>query len=158
MSQQIPESLPDTVTPASHIVFEDYSEIWGRLTPKRPYMPVVGEFHLFITQIRSADIQQVILTELCRDVYTLGRKDTCNIFISCRNINPPLLGLISKEHFKISRDDTYVPYIEDLSKNGTYLNGGLIGKGHMSTLCTGDVIAIGSAKVEGELLTLLTTY
>lgn len=61
-----------------------------------------------------------------------------------------LMGMISKQHFRITRDSTCIPSIEDTSKNGTYLNGGLLTKGSKSTLCTGDIIAIGSPRVEGN--------
>lgn len=90
-----------------------------------------------------------LVADLTDDVYVLGRKESCKIHITGKNMTHNVLNIISKEHFRISRDSTYVPYIEDLSRNGTYLNGGLLGKGNMSTLCTDDIIAIGNAKLEG---------
>lgn len=96
-------------------------------------------------------IKYFTISDLSEEEYILGRKETCQIPINGRNLAPNMLGFISKEHFRISRDSSYVPYIKDLSRNGTFLNGGMIGKGNVSTLCTGDIIAIGNPKLEGLL-------
>ncbi|GLV34557.1 loki [Carabus blaptoides fortunei] len=69
---------------------------WGRLRPRRAFIPSV---------------------DLYNTRYVLGRDNNCDIHIDV------LSNKLSKRHLVISRDETHVPYIEDLSRNGTYLNG-----------------------------------
>lgn len=94
----------------------------------------------------------LMFSDLSNDEYTLGRKESCDIYISGKNMELNLVGIVSKIHFRISRDKDLVPFIEDLSRNGTYLNGGLLGKGKKSSLCTGDIIAIGNPRLQGKTI------
>lgn len=90
-----------------------------------------------------------IYLDLYNDRYVLGKRADCDIVISGLNAVPALKQIISKVHFAISRDATHVPYIEDLSKNGTYLNGQLIGTKQCATLCDGDMICVGVKQYTG---------
>lgn len=42
-------------------------------------------------------------------------------------------------------------WLDDLSKNGTYINGSLVGKGNPVKLCDGDIIAVGQIVHEGKI-------
>ncbi|KAJ8959051.1 hypothetical protein NQ318_022306 [Aromia moschata] len=90
-----------------------------------------------LTQLDSVDLVEPTLK--------LGRSDECDIVIYKSKFLPNQLFFVSKEHFLISRDpdDPYISYITDLSKNGTYLNGTLIGKNLRVVLQNNDSIAIG---------------
>lgn len=76
----------------------------------------------------------------------LGRSEECDIVIYKSKFLPEQLFFISKEQFLIAKDseDVYITYITDLSKNGTYVNGKLIGRGKTIVLQNDDVIAIGN--------------
>ncbi|GBG59520.1 hypothetical protein CBR_g38543 [Chara braunii] len=68
---------------------------------------------------------------------TIGRADAGNDFS------------ISKHHCRLLKDlHTDVVHIEDLSKNGTYVNGSLIGKGSRAVLHPGDEVCLVSSTNE----------
>lgn len=76
----------------------------------------------------------------------LGRSEECDIVIYKSRFLEEHLLHISKEHFQITKDpeDVYITYITDLSKNGTYVNGRVIGRNNTVVLQNNDVIAIGN--------------
>uniref|UniRef100_A0A6P7G6G0 Ovarian-specific serine/threonine-protein kinase Lok-like n=1 Tax=Diabrotica virgifera virgifera TaxID=50390 RepID=A0A6P7G6G0_DIAVI len=80
-----------------------------------------------------------------KDSFKLGRSLSCDIIVTESNFSQnTLIGTISKEHFLIFKKpcSTYA-YLQDLSKNGTYVNGTKVERGKSVCLRTGDKIAIG---------------
>lgn len=129
-------SQPNTLTPTLTPVYSSSGATsmpasqpspWGRLCARRTFLSSV---------------------DLYNDRYVLGRRADCDIVINGLNAVPALKQIISKVHLAISRDDTHVPYIQDLSKNGTYLNGQLLGTNQCATLCDGDMICVGFKQYE----------
>ncbi|KAJ8983957.1 hypothetical protein NQ317_008659 [Molorchus minor] len=92
-----------------------------------------------------ACLPQLDSIDLVEPSLKLGRSDECDIIIHKSKFPQSQLFYISKEHFQIIKDpnDEYITYIIDLSKNGTYLNGTLIGRRHKVVLQNNDSITIG---------------
>ncbi|XP_018561131.1 serine/threonine-protein kinase Chk2-like isoform X2 [Anoplophora glabripennis] len=91
-------------------------------------------------------LPQLDSVDLIEPSLTLGRSEQCDIIIYKSKFPPEHLLLISKEHFRIARDpeDVYITYITDLSKNGTYVNGRVIGRNKTIVLQNNDVVAVGN--------------
>lgn len=88
-----------------------------------------------------------------KDVYTLGRAESCDINLTHKELTPKQLSIVSKTHFRISRafvNDVYVVYLEDLSYNGTFVNDAKVGKGNRVVLDTNDVISLAQPTFTGE--------
>jgi len=49
---------------------------------------------------------------------------------------------VSHRHFKIFISENKV-HLQDISRNGTFVNDSLIGKGNIVTLCDNDIIKLG---------------
>ncbi|XP_017886039.1 serine/threonine-protein kinase Chk2-like [Ceratina calcarata] len=132
-------TLPDTqnadsvcLTQSQEVTQERVKSVWGRLCPiKLPFKTV----------------------EMAKDVYTLGRADTCDICITDRELKPKWLSVMSKVHFKITREfigrgtNDIVVYLEDLSQNGTFINKEKIGRGNKVVLDNNDVISLAQPAV-----------
>ncbi|CAG9836647.1 unnamed protein product [Diabrotica balteata] len=123
----LPEDLPDTLTPLTHLentpTYTEVLPIWGRLLS-------------CLLFLNSFDIHQ--------DRFKVGRSEKCDVPISRTNLCQKYKDLFSKEHFIICKDSTSkVVYIKDMSKSGTYLNNRLIGKHNMNILQHDDKISIG---------------
>lgn len=99
-----------------------------------------------------------IFSDLVNDEISLGRSIECDIVIY-KSILPGPVDLlsISKKHFVISKDpqDEYIIYITDCSKNGTYVNHKLIGKGKKIVLQNNDIISLGET-LQGKILNLFS--
>ncbi|XP_030758715.1 serine/threonine-protein kinase Chk2 [Sitophilus oryzae] len=118
--------LPDTLTPASGATTESENNKairipWGRLLATK----------LYINNI-----------DLIDDYFSFGRAFDCTVFVTsqqCRKATK----LISKTHFSIEKsfEDNLI-YIRDLSKNGTFVNKILLGKGKRRILRNNDTIAV----------------
>ncbi|XP_017771271.1 PREDICTED: ovarian-specific serine/threonine-protein kinase Lok-like [Nicrophorus vespilloides] len=80
--------------------------------------------------------------DLVQMSFTLGRAENSDVIITADKVPVHRVTNISKVHFKIYKENGLV-YITDLSKNGTFINGKLIGKGNMNILQNDDEIAIG---------------
>lgn len=78
--------------------------------------------------------------------FRLGRDPQCEyVILKNDGIDLKSWSRISKVHFVISRDihnEDGPVTIKDLSRNGTFVNGQLIGQNQVSLLRTGDVISI----------------
>lgn len=132
-------TLPDTqnvdsvyLTQSQEVSQERAISIWGRLCPiKLPFKTV----------------------EMAKDVYTLGRADSCDICITDRELKPKWLSVMSKIHFKITREfigkntNDSVVYLEDLSQNGTFVNKKKVGRGNKIILENNDVISLAQPAV-----------
>jgi serine/threonine-protein kinase CHEK2 len=101
------------------------SNIWGRLLSINKLFPSIN---------------------LIDQAYSLGRGKTCSIVLSSDELQTSKYFLAySSTHLKIVRDETqHLVFIEDLSSNGTYINGDKIGKNKRQILETNDEIALAS--------------
>ncbi len=101
------------------------SNIWGRL--------------LSINKLFSS-------INLTNNEYSFGRGKTCSIVLNSDELQTSKYFLAySSKHFTITRDQikNYV-YLEDLSSNGTYINGEKIGKNNKHVLENNAEIALAS--------------
>lgn len=101
------------------------ANIWGRFLSINKYFPSVN---------------------LTDDEYSVGRARKCSIPLDSKEIQASKYYLAySSTHFKIVRDTVkkYV-YIQDLSSNGTYVNGDKIGKNKRHVLSNNSEIALAS--------------
>ncbi|XP_053987689.1 serine/threonine-protein kinase Chk2-like [Hylaeus anthracinus] len=132
-------TLPDTqstdsvcLTQSQALSQEQTMIVWGRLCP----IPVAFK-----------------TVEMIRDVYTLGRSEKCDIPITENELKPKWLSVISKIHFRITREfinennkDTVI-YLEDLSQNGTFVNKKKVGRGKKVVLESNDIISLAQSHV-----------
>jgi serine/threonine-protein kinase Chk2 len=101
------------------------SNIWGRLLSINKLFPSIN---------------------LTNNEYSFGRGKTCSIVFNSHELETSKYFLAySSKHFIIIRDETknYV-YLEDLSSNGTYINGEKIGKNNKHVLENNAEIALAS--------------
>ncbi|XP_058449629.1 ovarian-specific serine/threonine-protein kinase Lok isoform X2 [Malaya genurostris] len=105
------------------------------------------------SQIESQPVEPVIwgrLTascsyDLCNEIFNVGRNESNHLRIGEDCLSDRLLSRISKVHFSIRKDtnDLQSPtYIMDKSRNGTFVNGYLIGTGKEMILKNDDIIAL----------------
>ncbi|XP_037092134.1 serine/threonine-protein kinase Chk2-like [Pollicipes pollicipes] len=83
--------------------------------------------------------------DLCKNDYTLGRGETCDVVVGLHNLTEKYLLTISKTHLRVVRDQTasgFHVYVEDLSSNGTFVNGELVGRGKKVALKNNDEISL----------------
>ncbi|CAK9796429.1 Ovarian-specific serine/threonine-protein kinase Lok [Anthophora plagiata] len=132
--EQIVLTLPDTqnadsicLTQSQELSQEKTAIIWGRLCPiKFPFKTM----------------------EMTKNIYTLGRSESCDICVTKNELKPKWLSVMSKVHFKITREfidgntiDAVV-YLEDMSQNGTFVNKKRVGRGNKVVLESNDVISL----------------
>ncbi|XP_015432601.1 PREDICTED: ovarian-specific serine/threonine-protein kinase Lok [Dufourea novaeangliae] len=106
--------------------------VWGRLCPiKLPFKSL----------------------EMIKNCYTLGRSESCDIWVTNKELKPKWLSVMSKVHFKITREfingntKDMVIYLEDLSQNGTFVNKQRVGRGNKVVLESNDVISLAQPMV-----------
>ena len=83
--------------------------------------------------------------DMYKSEYTLGRGEICDMVVGLHNLAETYLLTISKTHLKVVRAETSTGshvYVEDLSSNGTFINGELIGKGRKVALKNNDKISL----------------
>ncbi|EAA14244.3 AGAP009784-PA, partial [Anopheles gambiae str. PEST] len=88
--------------------------------------------------------------DLRHSEFKVGREGTCHLILDEDNLPPSKLCRISKHHFTIKKDlnDTTSPtYIHDHSRNGTYVNGRLIGPNKCMILKHNDIISIAGVSI-----------
>lgn len=93
-----------------------------------------------------------MFADLEKDSFCLGRGTSCDVILDSKNFEPNKLIVVSKTHFLIKRDNDERVYICDLSKNGTFVNGQIIGKGKQMLLQNNDQIAIGSKAIMSKCM------
>uniref|UniRef100_A0A2M4CYG6 Serine/threonine-protein kinase chk2 (Cds1) n=1 Tax=Anopheles darlingi TaxID=43151 RepID=A0A2M4CYG6_ANODA len=78
------------------------------------------------------------------ELFTVGRDSNCKLSLDTEHMPENILSRVSKVHFSIEKDeDLDAPvYIKDKSRNGTYVNGKLIGTNRQRLLTDGDIISI----------------
>ncbi|XP_026476145.1 ovarian-specific serine/threonine-protein kinase Lok-like [Ctenocephalides felis] len=82
--------------------------------------------------------------DLSKLEYAVGREN-CDINLTTDEKSFEHLHFISRTHFKLKRDSrNSLVYLEDFSRNGTFINGEKVDKGNQRILQNEDVIAIGS--------------
>ncbi|XP_073972636.1 ovarian-specific serine/threonine-protein kinase loki isoform X2 [Rhodnius prolixus] len=85
---------------------------------------------------------------LKEESYSVGRSPSCDISLTSEEIKSTLLTRISKVHFKLTRDTVeggkQIIYLEDLSSNGTYINGIKVGHNNKVILTSSDEISLAS--------------
>ncbi|KAE8749053.1 hypothetical protein FOCC_FOCC004220 [Frankliniella occidentalis] len=119
------EDTDEFFTPISPVSY------WGRLYP--------------------ADFVNVKFHDLVENEVTVGKLSKCDITIRSNEVPSKVLSVVSRQHFTIRRTQgvdrfgaiTCKIVLEDLSMNGTYVNGERIGKGKMKHLPDNCVIAVG---------------
>lgn len=93
---------------------------------------------------------------MSKDTYTLGRLMDCDVRPIESEWSPIELSVISKVHLRIfrktlsSNSQDVAVYLEDLSFNGTFVNGVKVGKGNKVILRHNDVIALAKKSIEGK--------
>lgn len=92
---------------------------------------------------------------MVKDVYTLGRSESCDICVTSNELKPKWLSVMSKIHFKITREfvgntNDAIVYLEDLSQNGTFVNKKKVGRGNKVVLESNDVISLAQPIVTGK--------
>nr|XP_021188313.2 ovarian-specific serine/threonine-protein kinase Lok [Helicoverpa armigera] len=110
--------------------------IWGRLYSTK--VSITGK-HCW----KSAQYPEYF--DLIQPEFTLGRALTCTFPMRKEIIKENIIRNVSKNHFTITRDmsEPLCPsIITDLSYNGTFVNGELIGKGKRQVLDDKDEISI----------------
>jgi hypothetical protein len=109
---------------------------------------------------RSNSIFHVIvvyLTGIYEGEFLVGRSEQSNLELSSSMMPDLILHRVSKEQFLITKepgDDMGPVYITDLSRNGTYLNGDLIGKRNKRILGNGDIISLVQGVYKGKHIKL----
>lgn len=112
---------------------------WSQLE-SQPINPIWGRLYAKSLKITSLD--------LCDEEFKAGRCEESNLCIGKTHLPEKMLARISKVHFTITKDisDLLNPvYIQDCSRNGTYLNGKLIGTGRRMIMKNNDVIGLAHA-------------
>lgn len=116
---------------------ESQCSIWSTME-SQPIEPIVwGRLYGKNVQIKSLD--------LCVENFTVGRAEDNNLTLNEGNVPHKIWCRVSNKHFEISRErgDLSKPvYIQDFSRNGTFLNGEIIGKNKKRILQDDDVISI----------------
>ncbi|KAF8561309.1 hypothetical protein P879_11291 [Paragonimus westermani] len=122
------ELLPTQDIDETHNInsdIQEHSYTWGRLLPLKSRLPAI---------------------ELNDPIYTFGRGEDCNLtFTSSMFDDPTQLSTLSKLHFKIfleSGKQGSIAFIQDLSSNGTFINGTKIGRLKTQPLNNNDEISL----------------
>ncbi|GJQ81753.1 putative forkhead associated domain protein [Trypoxylus dichotomus] len=121
--------LPSTLTPAdinltpeTEALITNPGNVWGRLFPT---------------------LECLSAYDLKRPTFKLGKNEDCDCVLTDETFIRTKLDNISREHFVITREPGKPVHIQDLSKNGTFLNGEKIGKRKSRILQNDDEISIG---------------
>ncbi|KER22734.1 hypothetical protein T265_09218 [Opisthorchis viverrini] len=121
MTELLPTQDVDEVNHISAEVTDD-SSVWGRLFPLQKKLPFI---------------------ELKDETYTFGRGEDCSFtFCSSMFDDPNQLATFSKHHFKETSYQGKLMFIQDLSSNGTFVNGTKIGRGKKQPLNNNDEISL----------------
>ncbi len=90
----------------------------------------------------SKDCERLVMS---KDEYTVGRVSGCDLILNQTNCSVKIENL-SRVHFTIKRVPNiitgYQVVLQDLSSNGTFVNGEKIGKNLSRALCHGDEIGL----------------
>ncbi|XP_011189834.2 ovarian-specific serine/threonine-protein kinase Lok [Zeugodacus cucurbitae] len=113
------------------------SSIWGQ-TQSQPIENIIwGRLYGKNIKMNSIDLNA--------DEFTAGRGETCNLMLTLDYLPEKILYRISKVHFTLKRENCDISnpvYIEDNSRNGTFINGERIGINKTRILKNDDVISL----------------
>ncbi|XP_055642459.1 ovarian-specific serine/threonine-protein kinase Lok isoform X2 [Toxorhynchites rutilus septentrionalis] len=124
-------NVPDTQTQTQQ------SGVWTQVDSQPVEKPIWGRLYAKNLKIKSLD--------LCNDVFKVGRDDDNDLSLNKDHLPTKVVSRISKVHFLIVKDlqDQKNPvYIIDESRNGTFVNGNLVGPHNKMILKNDDVIAL----------------
>lgn len=147
------QELPDT-QPNTDSMCDGFSQLldsqainvaYGRLFVRQTASKSLGMTQI---HVQSEVSKASECFDLIQPLFQVGRDArSCDYIIDSKNMTAKLLDRISKVHFHISRQDESHPVIiTDMSVNGTFINGEVIGKFNKRILLDGDVIALALAK------------
>ncbi|TPP66687.1 Mitogen-activated protein kinase [Fasciola gigantica] len=109
---------------------------WGRFLPLRSKLPALGNF-------LKQTLRNPPIIDLVEECYTFGRADNCSfVFTAIMFDDSAHFSTFSKQHFKESTNQGTIPFIQDLSSNGTFVNGAKIGRGKKCPLNNNDEISL----------------
>uniref|UniRef100_A0A7S3JTW1 Uncharacterized protein n=1 Tax=Aureoumbra lagunensis TaxID=44058 RepID=A0A7S3JTW1_9STRA len=147
-SGMIEEALPQSTQPATQLDDEssdcnnltgEAEIVWGRIFP----MSQGGLVH----DLKSLPGQQ-FGNKI--DVYTIGRNSRCDIVLNDARIS----GFHCRIYRQLGRNDLdldcFLPFIEDISTNGTFVNNVRLIKHEPRQLISGDEIALVSPKKDAQ--------
>lgn len=115
---------------------EDDFRCWGRLYPAQENV----RFH-----------------ELVKEEISVGKLKTCDVCLHPDELPPPIRVVVSRHHFSIIRTyrpdrfgggSTYEIQLKDLSMNGTFVDGNLVGKDSTTRLRDNCLISLGKPQNE----------
>ncbi|OON20068.1 kinase domain protein [Opisthorchis viverrini] len=119
MTELLPTQDVDEVNHISAEVTDD-SSVWGRLFPLQKKLPFIGMVLLYTHCYPHLELKD--------ETYTFGRGEDCSFtFCSSMFDDPNQLATFSKHHFKETSYQGKLMFIQDLSSNGTFVNGTKIG-------------------------------
>lgn len=113
------------------------SGLWSQIESQPVENVIWGRLYAKNLKIKSLD--------LCNEEFKAGRNEANDLCIGKDHLPDKILSRISKVHFTLKKDivDLMSPtYITDESRNGTFLNGNLIGIGKKMILKNDDIIAL----------------
>ncbi|XP_063707569.1 ovarian-specific serine/threonine-protein kinase Lok-like [Culicoides brevitarsis] len=125
-------------------VANDEEEPWCRLFKKR--LIYQGERHNILYPDTERDFLDIRAPQ-----FRFGRDHKCEyVFDKPENLEMKWFLRVSKIHFVMYKDTTSEDspiIIKDLSKNGTFVNGKLVGQNQIQVLLTGDVIGVAAPHI-----------
>ncbi|XP_055389418.1 ovarian-specific serine/threonine-protein kinase Lok [Condylostylus longicornis] len=133
-SQAAVGGIGETQTQASYV--------WSQIE-SQPIHVVWGQLYSKKAKIKNLD--------LCKEKFCVGRAETNDLVLKEDDIEHKHLCRMSKEHFSISRNlpaGLNPVYIQDLSRNGTFVNGERIGMNKRRILKHDDIIALSYFKYQ----------
>ncbi|XP_061515775.1 ovarian-specific serine/threonine-protein kinase Lok isoform X1 [Anopheles gambiae] len=132
----------DTALESQPIEHPSYGQLLGKHVKMKSLGTKIPTF--YVSRAPS------IIYDLRHSEFKVGREGTCHLILDEDNLPPSKLCRISKHHFTIKKDlnDTTSPtYIHDHSRNGTYVNGRLIGPNKCMILKHNDIISIAGVSI-----------
>ncbi|XP_015036718.1 ovarian-specific serine/threonine-protein kinase Lok isoform X1 [Drosophila persimilis] len=115
--------------------------VWGRLYGKNIKIKSLGTS----SNYRIVYTHSSFSVDLNNDEFKAGRGEANDLVLTLKDLPEKILTRISKVHFIIKRANcelTNPVYIQDLSRNGTFVNNEKIGTNNMRILKNDDVISI----------------
>ncbi|XP_017840566.2 ovarian-specific serine/threonine-protein kinase Lok isoform X1 [Drosophila busckii] len=116
--------------------------VWGRLYGKNIKIKSLGTA---IKQYKIIYTHSPFCVDLNNDEFSAGRGEANDLILTLNDLPEKILARISKVHFIIKRANcelTNPVYIQDLSRNGTFVNGEKIGTNKTRILQNDDIIAL----------------
>ncbi|KAH8249708.1 hypothetical protein KR032_011643 [Drosophila birchii] len=115
--------------------------VWGRLYGKNIKIKSLGTS----SKYRIIYTPSSFSVDLNNDEFSAGRGEANDLILTLNDLSEKILTRISKVHFTIKRancDLASPVYIQDLSRNGTFVNNEKIGMNKMRILKNDDVISL----------------